>query len=82
MVNIPDHEILQAARLKAGLSLEGLWTRCFELTGAASVLELEAILNGALIPNALQRDIIAQAINEAFMDRGSDDRVEYRRRKE
>lgn len=76
MVDPPDHEALEAARLKAGLSVKGLWIRYFELTGDASVLELEAILNGALIPTPHQRDIIAHAINEAFMDRGSDERVE------
>lgn len=78
MVDSSDHEALESARLKVGLSAEALWIRYFELGGEASFMELEAFLKGALVPTTLQRDVVAQAINEAFMDKGSDERVVYK----
>ena len=77
MVDRPDHELLDSARRKAGLSVEALWIRYFELGGEASQLEMEGFLTGALIPTRYQHDILAHAINEAFMDKGRSDRVEY-----
>jgi len=77
MVNYRDHEVLDAARLRVGLSVEGLWIRYFELGGLASVIELDAFLRGALVPARLERDVLAHALNEAFSDKGSRDRVGY-----
>lgn len=70
MVEAPDHEVLDGARRRAGLSVEALWIRYFELGGLASVIELDAFLGGALVPARLERDILAHAINEALSDRG------------
>ena len=77
MVERQDHEVLDAARRKAALSIEGLWMRHFALGGDASHLELEGFMTGALVPNRLQRDLMAHAINEAFMDKGRSERVAY-----
>ena len=77
MVYRPDHELVDTARRQAGLSLEGLWIRYFELGGVASHLELDAFLTGALVPTPFQRDILVHAINEAFMDKGRPDRLGY-----
>ncbi len=70
MVDTPDHERIDAARRRAGLSLEGLWIRYFELGGLAGVMELDAFLRGALVPARLERDILAHAVNEALRDKG------------
>ena len=77
MVELPDYEVLDVARRRSGLSLEGLWIRYFALGGDASHLELEGFLTGALVPNRMQRDLVAHVINEAFMDKGRSERVAY-----
>ncbi len=77
MVNTPDHERLDSARRRAGLSVESLWIRYFEIGGLASVIELDAFLRGALIPDRLERDTIAHAINEALIDKGAAANVDY-----
>jgi len=78
VVDPPDHELIDSARRRANLSLEGLWIRYFELGGVASFTELDAFLSGALIPTSLEREVLVHAINEAFMDRGSAERLDYR----
>lgn len=70
MVDPRDHEVLDAARRRVGLSVEGLWIRYFELGGLASVMELDGFLRGALLPARLERDVLAHAINEALIDKG------------
>ena len=77
MVEAPDHDQLDHARRRAGLSLETLWVRYFELGGLASVIELDAFLKGALVPARLERDILAHAINEELGERGLEERLGY-----
>ncbi len=77
MVEARDHDRLDQARRRAGLSLETLWVRYFELGGLASVVELDAFLKGALVPTRLERDILAHAVNEELRDRGIEERLDY-----
>ncbi len=77
MVEPADYEALDVARRRAGLSVERLWIRYFELGGLASVMELDAFLRGALIPARAERDILAHAINEALREKGVGERVGY-----
>jgi len=77
VVDAADHEVLDTARRKAGLSIERLWVRYFELGGLASVMELEAFLSGALVPTRFERDVLAHAINEALNERGLDQTLGY-----
>jgi hypothetical protein len=72
-----DAGVLETARREAGLSLDELWLRYFELTGQASLLELEAYLEGVLVPDRLQHDLIAQALNERYLELGMEERVPY-----
>jgi hypothetical protein len=46
------------------LPVAELWLRYFALGGAASELEVDAYLNGAIAMPAIQHDILAHAINE------------------
>ena len=48
----------------AGVSLEELWLRYFTLGGHAGQFEVEAYIHGAIALPALQRDILAHALNE------------------
>lgn len=77
MVEIPDHEKLDAARQRADLSIDGLWIRYFELGGLASPIELEGFLKGALVPARLEHDVLVHAINEALREKGIDETVDY-----
>lgn len=77
MVTVPNTGVLEAARKECGLSIDDLWFRYFELTGEASPLELEGFLHGALVPDPLQYQIVAHALNERFVELGGDHPVPY-----
>jgi hypothetical protein len=68
---------LDTFRQEAGLSHGELWLRYFELGGMSTGLELEAFLYGVLLPSAHDHDVIAQAINERFVELGGDHPVAY-----
>lgn len=48
----------------ADVSMEELWLRYFTLGGHAGQFEVEAYVHGAMALPALQRDILAHALNE------------------
>ncbi len=68
---------LDRFRRKAGLSHGELWLRYFELGGMSTGLELEAFLYGMLLPSTHDRDVIAHAINERFVELGGNHPVGY-----
>jgi hypothetical protein len=68
---------LDTFRQEAGLSHGELWLRYFELGGMNTGLELEAVLYGILLPSAHERDVIAHAINERFVELGKNHPVAY-----
>ncbi len=68
---------LDRFRQRAGLSHGELWFRYFELGGMSSGFELEAFLYGMLLPSAHDRDVIAHAINERFVELGGNHPVGY-----
>ena len=64
-----DEESEQRLRFAASLrhadvSMEELWLRYFTLGGHAGQFEVEAYIHGAMALPALQRDILAHALNE------------------
>lgn len=63
---------------RSGLSYDDLWLRHIAVSGTTGKLELEAYVLGLLVPDAHQHNLIAQAINEYFMDIGDDHPVGYR----
>ena len=69
------HEVLEAGRAMAQMSFEDLWLAYFALGGAAGPDELERYLAGGAGP--MDYDVVAQAINERFVDRGGDHPVPY-----
>ncbi len=70
-------DVLEQARREVGLSIADLWMRYFTLGGMSTALEVEAILFGALVANAHERDVIAVALNERFAELGGDHPVPY-----
>ena len=71
-------DALETARKEAGLSVEELWLRYFEMTGSASPIELEGFLYGALVAEAFEYDLIVHALNERFFELGKDHPVPYK----
>jgi hypothetical protein len=63
-------DTLDRARRDALLSIGALWLRYFELGGMGTAIELEAYLYGALRPSSAEYDVIAQALNERFVQLG------------
>ena len=72
----PD-DTLNRARIDAGLSLDELWLRYFELGGMSTPVELEAHLYGALTASDHNHDLIAHALNERFVELGGNHPVPY-----
>jgi hypothetical protein len=71
-----------SATLRAGLalstmSLEELWLAQFGLGGRLTVGELEEVLRGTRPAQRMEHDVIAQALNDHFTDRGQDHPVAY-----
>ena len=68
--------------LEEGMALSGmdygeLWVRHVALGGDAGRLEVEAYVLGLLVADPTQHDVLAQALNEWFLDRGGDHPVAY-----
>ena len=61
----------------SGMSYQELWLRHIAVSGTTGELELEAYVLGLLVPNDYQHNLIAQAINEYFLEQGQDHPVAY-----
>jgi len=59
------------------LTLDDLWVMCMALGGTLTRDELEATLAGRYRPNNAEHDLIAQALNDYFTERGQDHPVAY-----
>lgn len=70
-------DVLEVARRDVGFSLSELWCRYFALGGMYTALELDAVLNGALVMAPTDRDRIAVALNERYAELGGDHPVPY-----
>lgn len=70
-------DVLEQARRDVGLSVTDLWFRYFALGGARSPLEVDAVLNGALVATDADRDRLAVALNERYSELGGDHPVPY-----
>ena len=69
---------LEAGMRLSGMSYPELWLRQIAVSGTIGELELEAYVLGLLVPDDYQHNLIAQAINEYFLDLGEDHQVAYR----
>ena len=72
-----DAAPLELARERLGISVRDLWLRCLGLGGLLSLLELTASLAGRRTLTATEFDVVAQALNERFMDDGGDHPLAY-----
>ena len=70
-------DVLERARRDVGMSMVDLWLRYFALGGVRTPIEVDAVLNGALVADATDRDRLAVALNERFSELGGDHPVPY-----
>lgn len=70
---------LAAAWPRTQLSVEELWSRYFALGGDAGPLEVDAYLHGLATLPALQRDLLAHAVNERLDELVGAHRADYSR---
>jgi hypothetical protein len=75
-VRAPGHQVLEAARSQAGMTLDELWWAYFSLGGTALPNAVQSYLDGS-DGRAIDYDVLAQAINERFLDLGGDHPVPY-----
>jgi hypothetical protein len=68
---------LEAGMALSGMNYDQLWVRQISIGGAIGSLEIEAYVLGVLNPDPYRHNLIAQAINEHFMDLGGDHPVAY-----
>jgi hypothetical protein len=68
---------LQDGLARSGMRFDELWLGQLALGGEASRLEVEAYVLGLLAADPYQHDLLAQALNECFLDRGEDHPVGY-----
>lgn len=70
-------DLLEVARRDVGISVAELWCRYFALGGMYTALEVDAVLNGALVMQTIDRDRMAVALNERYAELGGDHPVPY-----
>lgn len=61
----------------SGMSYGQLWMRQISVGGDLGQLEVEAYVLGVLRPDSYRHNVLAQAINEHFMEQGEDHPVAY-----
>lgn len=76
-MNTPASAVLEAARIQAGMSFQDLWIAYLALGGNARPDVVRGYLRGSAI-EPTDYDLLAQAINERFLDRGESYPVPYR----
>lgn len=75
-MTVPAHEILEAARIQAGMSFTDLWLAYFALGGVASLAVMRSYLDGSGT-QSIEYDVMAHALNESFVDQVGDHPVPY-----
>lgn len=77
MEEVPPGLSLFEGMCRSGMTYQELWLRQVSVGGIAGDLEVEAYVLGLLTPDGHQHDVLAQAINEYFLERGEDHPVGY-----
>src|SRR4051794_22945359 len=59
---------MDAARMRAQLTVQDLWLRYLALGGTGDAFELDGFLQGVVPLETFQQDVLAQALNEALRE--------------
>lgn len=62
----------------SGLSAAELWRRCHGIGGVGDLAEVREHLGAHTCPDDAEHNVIAQALNDVFVERGMDHPVAYR----
>jgi hypothetical protein len=62
------HRSMDAARVRAELTVQDLWLRYLALGGSGDAFDLDGYLQGLVPLESFQQDVLAQALNEALED--------------
>jgi len=68
MTSDERHRRMDAARVRAELTVQDLWLRYVALGGTGDAFDLDGYLQGLVPLEAFQQDVLAQALNEALED--------------
>jgi hypothetical protein len=68
MTSDERHQRMDAARVRAELTVQDLWLRYLALGGTGDAFDLDGYLQALLPLDVLQQDVLAQALNEALED--------------
>jgi hypothetical protein len=73
----PDEVSLHEGMRATDMNYQQLWLNYVGVSGSAGPREVEAYVLGLLTPDAYEHDLIAQAVNEWYIDRGQNHPVGY-----
>lgn len=62
------YRLIDAARLHAELSVQDLWTHYLGIGGTGDTFDIDGYLQGLMPLEALEEEILAQAVNDALID--------------
>jgi hypothetical protein len=62
------HQSMDAARVRAELSVRDLWLSYVAIGGSGDVFDLDGYLQGLVPLEAFQQDVLAQCLNESLED--------------
>ena len=68
MTDNERHRRMDAARVRAELTVQDLWLRYVALGGTGDAFDLDGYLQGLVPMETFQQDVLAQALNEALED--------------
>ena len=68
MTSDERHRRMDAARVRAELTVHELWLRYVALGGTGDAFDVDGYLQGLVTLDAFQQDVLAQALNEALED--------------
>ncbi len=88
MTSDDRHRAMEAARVRAELTVQELWLRYIALGGSSDDFDVDGYLPGMVSLDTLQQDVLAEAVNEGLeeryrstaVDRGPPRRLVMRRR--
>ena len=69
MTSDERHRRMEAARIRAELTVQDLWLRYVALGGTGDAFDIDGYLQGLVPLDAFQQDVLAQAVNEALDER-------------
>ena len=68
MTNEDPHRRMDAARIRAELTVQDLWLRYLALGGTNDAFDIDGYLQGLMPLDTFQQDVLAVTVNEALQD--------------